>query len=256
MTEITEITAKYGGIEKLPDTAQGPNYRVSCYPSHGRGFSNFASLKMFINGCEEQSPAAIVRLLEGVSVKTVMTLQVRQGNVRQTKEDDGEFGSYYWNIVRLLTVGGAAVKVEAHAAKGDTPPAEGDTPADQGGTPPNTDTPPTESDSPQDDGGNQEPLFPPEPGAPEPVAETPPGPEVGETPTREQAQAIKKVQDKVASSILASWSVNQARETYQYLFPAPAEDKMDEMFNDIHRLALRYIRMKQHLDGLIQGGTK
>lgn len=248
MPELTEIRAKYGGIEKLPDTERGPNYRVSFYPSYmSTGYSTYPSLKMFINGCEEQSRDAIVTLLNTIEAKTAMTLQVARGPVRQSKKDDGEFASYNWNIARLLTIGGAPVKVEAPTDTEVVPPAEASTPKEPG------------TDSGEVDDG-QGPLFPDEPGPADPAADGPPKPEAGAEPTREEAAEIQKIHDKREASIMASWAINQGRETYEWNHAgpdAPLEDpEIDAMLNEIHRLARRYIRMQQHLHTQLQGATK
>lgn len=235
MTEQQEIRAKYGGIERMPDTAQGPNYKVSFYPSYGQnGYSTYPSLKMFIHGCEDQSRDAIVKLLETIQTKTAMTLQVSRGGVRQSKQDDGEFKSYYWNIDRLLTIGGAAVKTEGAG--------------DQGGPPEDHAAAPPEED---------EPLFPPEPDTTEPTREKPSGrpeptPAQTDSQDSQDSHTVKRMKDHVPASIIASWAINQAREAYQYLNPdGPVPEgetsQEDTLLKEVNNLALRFINMNEHL---------
>tara|TARA_Y100000310_G_scaffold303781_1_gene342389 strand:- start:348 stop:926 length:579 start_codon:yes stop_codon:yes gene_type:complete len=104
---------KYKDID-LRYTPEGDeSYTLEVYPKYGQGWSQYP-ISMFLRGDSEER-RSLYEVFTEIQEGNIINLEIVSGKTKQGKSDDGQFGSYFWNV--------------AGFANGATPSPPGVTPA-------------------------------------------------------------------------------------------------------------------------------
>lgn len=226
---------KMKALEKSPGQ-DGMSYRVIAYGKLRNGnFGTYANQRYFVHGSEEQPKDMLGEFLDGLQPDTVLDVRMTPGNLRQNKTDDGDFGSYFWNITHVFKVAGMPVKM-------DTPPS-------------NTRRAPQQSD--------RDKAF--EEATSGPSEEEGAHQEQQPAPQETTGQPVVRL-DPTGARIVASWAIDHAIVTYAYMHPRATDmaaagpnagqENEDSMLAEVHRIAWRLIKMQGHIAGNLQGGGR
>lgn len=226
MTAVKELHAKPFTTKvkiKSVETHVSPtgeyDYTVYLFRPYLRGFSQFED-KTFIRAATAEQAQEIADYLEGQQDQ-VVTVRLVPGNLRLDKQrnrkpDDGDFKNYWWNIAEVVQAAAQELKKEKDA-KADADslfgPEPGATTAKEGALVP---AEPKEE----------------EPGPVEPKAADP-------WHTRDQHMA-------------AAWAIGAALEYLRLtavdgVISAPGQRLEDALLVEVHRLAERFLAMKNHM---------
>lgn len=117
-TQTQEMRFKHKALEERIRPDGEPSYKETVYPPYGDGWSKYP-IELFLRGGSKQP--ALVKSLARIPEGEVINLVIERGKLKQGKEDDGHFGSYFWNAVDFLAVAAPQVPESPQAATAITP---------------------------------------------------------------------------------------------------------------------------------------